>query len=188
MATKRLSKSKTEVLNGLIAEFSREHGGHFRMEDVTAWIVRNERIPLPRVDPGRLLTISLKQAARRRRIRDAQGRTVRELIAAKIDRVDPNGNHILDVVWDFLHSTSRELAYRAFSQRDESIEKQRLAATREVHSFLENNPNAVGNEEQFQFAFMLEDATSQTHAIIAESEVGSGHKTSGSILTKAKPR
>jgi len=157
MSRKSLAKSHDEFLWDYIDDYRNQHGGGFRMEDVAQWILDNDLLPSPRINPVRLLTRNLKQAARRRRFRDAQGRTVRKVVAAKIDRVDASGNRVFDVVWDYLHEMSLDHALTSFSQRDEIIEKQRLAATRDVHNFLENNPNAAGHEDQFQFAFMLEE-------------------------------
>ena len=142
MVRKSLAKSHDEFLWNLMDSYRKQNGGGYRMEDLADWILDNELLPPPHSSPKRLLTCKLKQAARRRRFKDAQGRTVRKMLAAKYERIDANGNKILDVVWDYLHEMSVDHGLTSFSQRDENIAKQRLSATRDVHSFLENNPNA----------------------------------------------
>jgi hypothetical protein len=171
MSKKSLAKGHDELLAELIDKYAESHGGGgFRMEDVTEWILAEGLLPLPKIDPRRLLTRKLKQAARKRKLTDAQGRTVRQMIAAKIERISAEGkNLILDVVWDFLHTMSVDHALIAFTQRDEIIEKHRLSATREVHSFLDNNLNARGHESQFEFKFMLESPSEQVQESLAES-------------------
>ena len=164
------------------------------MEDIAQWILDNKLLPPPHVNPVRLLTRNLKQAARRRRFRDPQGRTVRKVLAAKIERLDVNGNRIFDVVWDYLHEMSLDHALTSFSQRDEIIERQRLAATRDVHSFLDNNPSAVGHEGQFQFGFMLEEPTEVVEEKIKETNgrplppADQPEEDQAHSLSKKKPR
>jgi len=103
------------------------------------------------------------------------------MVPAKIERVDSNGNKYFDVVWDYLHGMSLDHALTHFSQRDENIERQRLAATRDVQSALENNPNLVGQDSQFRFAFMLEVPIPVSTETIAETGTSES-------LQKKKPR
>lgn len=153
----RSTVSPDEVLVKLIHEYRREHGA-CRLEDVTAWIRENNLLPDPKFNPAAAMTKKLKQAARRKKLRDGKMRSVRELIAANIERLDERGNKYFDVVWDHIHEMSLAHALTAFSQRDEIIDKHRRAATRDVESFLDFNPHAAGRADQFQFAFMLEHA------------------------------
>lgn len=175
MSKRSLAKSHDEFLQDCMDAYRREHEGAFRMEDMAQWILDNGLLPAPRIDPVRLLTRTLKQAARRMRFRDKQGRRVRKMLAAKIDRIDANGNRIIDVVWDYLHEMSLDHALIAFTQRDEIIEKQKLAATRDVHSVLDNNPNIAGHETQFTFSFMVEEPIE-----IIEEKIG---ETSGGVVS-----
>jgi hypothetical protein len=164
------------------------------MEDAARWILSNGLMPAPTIDPVRLLTRKLKQAARRRRFRDPQGRLVRKMVAAKIERVDARGNTMFDVVWDFLHEMSVDHALTSLSQRDAIIEQQRRSATRDVQSFLDNNPSAHGYRSQFVFGFMLEEAAPVIEEEVEETpvvrrslpegdEIGAGNP-----LTKEKPK
>jgi hypothetical protein len=158
------------MLVDLIHAYRKEHGA-FEMEDVTEWILANGLLPEPTIDPKKALTRKLKLAARRKRFRDAQGRSVRELVAAKIERVDSRGNKMIDVVWDHLHEMSLSHALMVFSQREEIIDKQCRAATRDVESSIENNPNLAGRESQFVFSFMREAPAEQVVEELAETPI-----------------
>ena len=153
--SKRNTVSPDEVLVKLIHDFRRKHGA-CRIEDVTTWIRENNLLPDPKFNPAAAMTKRLKQAARRKKLRDGKNRSVRELIAANVERLDERGNRYIDVVWDHIHEMTVDHAMTAFSQRDDIIAKHRRAATRDVESFLEFNPNAIGHSEQFEFAFMVE--------------------------------
>ena len=148
MLRKTLAKSHDKFLWDLMDSYRDQFGGGYRMEDLSGWILDNGLLPPPKISSKKLLTRMLKQAARRRRFKDPQGRTVRKMLPAKNSMIDENGNMFFEVVWDHLHEMSANHALTSFSQRDENIEKQKLAATRDVHSFLENNPNAQGYENQ----------------------------------------
>ena len=158
-----------------------QFGGRYRMEDVTKWILDNELLPRLSISPERLLTRKLKQAARRRRFKDDQQRTARHTLAAKYKRIDKNGNMFFAVLYDRLHEMSADFALTAFAQRDKIIEKQRLAATRDVQSFLDNNPNAKGYESQFRFGFMLEEPVAVVVETVEETSVSES-------LSKNKPK
>ena len=167
MSKKSLVKTHDDMLVDLINEYRRKHGA-CRMEDVMEWIWANDLVDKPKVNPKAILTKKLKQAARRKKFRDAQGRTVRELIAAKIEREDARGQKYIDVIWDHIHEMSLSHALTAYTQCDEIIDKQCKSATRNVVSSLENNPNLAGYEDQFVFRFMREAAVEETVEEISE--------------------
>jgi len=100
----------------------------------------------------------VKKAARAARIRDPQNRKVRAMLPVKVKKTDESGNLLLcEVVWDHIHKMSCDHALLAFEQRDENINKQKRAATRDLESCLENNPNVQGKKQKFLFDFMLEE-------------------------------
>jgi hypothetical protein len=85
-------------------------------------------------------------------------------------------------------------ALTSLSQRDAIIEQQRRSATRDVQSFLDNNPSAHGYRSQFVFGFMLEEAAPVIEEEVEETpvvrrslpegdEIGAGNP-----LTKEKPK
>ena len=183
MLRKNLAKSHDEFVWDLMDSYRDLIGGGYRMEDLSEWILKNEFLPPPIISSKKLLTRTLKQVARRRRFKDPQGRTVRQIIPAKHKRFDENGNMFMDVVWDYLHEMSADHALTHFSQRDENIEKQKLAATRDVLSCLENNPNVQGLENQFKFGFMVEEPMPIVVEKIEETKISETE-----ILSKKKPR
>lgn len=155
MSKRSLAKAHDARLVDLIHEY-RKRNGPCRMEDVADWLLASGLISQPTLNPATWLTKKLKIAARRTKVRDAQGRSVRELIAAKVERQDAAGQTIIDVVWDHIHEMSLTHALTSFSQIEEIIDKQRISATRNLASALENNPHLAGSADQFTFRFMLE--------------------------------
>jgi hypothetical protein len=192
MLKRRLRKSHDEFLWDLMDSYRNERGGGFRMEDLSQWILDNDLLPPPHISAERLLTGKLKQAARRRRFRDAQGRIVRKVLAAKFERVDANGNRVFEVIWDYLHETSLNHLLTSFSLRDENIEKQRLAATRDVQSAIDNNPNAAGHANEFVFGFMLDKPADAVEEKVAETNVlpptDQHDERQPNLISKRKPR
>ncbi len=182
MLRKRLAKTQDEQYWELMDAYYRQFG-RYTMESVAAWILENGLLPEPRISPKKLLTRILKQAARRRRFKDPQGRAVRKMLPAKHQMVDENGNLFMDVVWDYLHEMSLDHALTAFQQRDENIDKQKLAATKDLQSCLDNNPNVRGHERQFVFGFLLEAPQQIVVETIAETK-----PSDTEILSKKKPR
>jgi hypothetical protein len=183
MLRKNIAKSHDEFLWDLMDSYYDQNGGGYSMEELSDWILDQGLLPTPNISPKKLLTRQLKQAARRRRFKDAQGRTVRKMLPAKHKRQDDNGNMYIDVVWDYLHEMSADHALMSFSQRDENIERQKMAATRDVNSCLENNPNVLGHEDQFKFGFMVEEQMPIVIEKIEETKTSETEKVS-----KKKPR
>jgi hypothetical protein len=64
---------------------------------------------------------------------------------------------------------SADHALLSFEQRDENIGKQQRSATRDLRSFLANNPNANGHEHQFVFAFITDEPEQRVVETIEES-------------------
>lgn len=165
MSNRSLAKPKTnlEYWQWAWRKYQREHPGPFVAEHFVDWGLTNKVFDLPRVNPVKILIRKAKAAARAARIKDKQGRTVRELLPAKVPlEFDEHGNALLfEVRYDHIHSMSANHALLAFDQRDENIEKQRNSASRDLASFLDNNPNAKGREHQFTFNFQREEAEKQ---------------------------
>lgn len=94
---------------------------------------------------------------------------MRQLLPAKVEAVDANGNRVFEVMWDHIHEMSLKHALESFDQRDANINKQKHAASRDLRSCLENNPNVAGHEPQFLFDFMSEESEAQVVEEIQES-------------------
>lgn len=169
MPGKSTATTYREFLAHHIRVYRQEHPGPLRMEDVAEWIIRNKDWDPPRPNPKRILTRDLKRSAREHRMSDPQGRTVRVMHAAKIERVDLNGNLVFDVVWDHLYEMSLDHGIMAFMQRHENIGKQCNSLHRDTQSFNDNNPNARGHEIQLSFTFMVEEPVEQIVETIQES-------------------
>jgi hypothetical protein len=161
----------TEQWARLWRRYQSEHPGAFRVEDFVDWTLENNLADLPKVNPKRLLIRKARQATRAARIQDAQGRTVRELLPAKIPiKVDENGQTLLfEVQYDNLHTMSLDHALLAFDQRDDNIRRQKQLATRDLQSFLDNNPNAQGREHQFVFDFVHEESQAQQVEVVHDT-------------------
>jgi hypothetical protein len=170
MSTGNLARSTTDHYHDAWTQFQREHPGSFRAEDFVDWAVSKGLLDEPKIDPRKILVRDAKRAMRSIKFTDAQGRpNIREMIPAKVPRVDSRGNQVFEVFWDHIYQMSLDHAFHAFEQLDENLIKQRRAATRNVESFLDNNPNATGAADQFVFAFMLEDPIPQAVEAIPES-------------------
>ena len=76
------------------------------------------------------------------------------MLPAAVPHFDEDGQMYLKVVYDHIHTMSVDHAMLVFDGRDTNITKQRRSATRDLASFLDNNPNAKGHESQFVFGFM----------------------------------
>jgi hypothetical protein len=183
MLRKKLAKSQDEQYWDLMDAYHDRYGGMYTMESVTNWIRDNDLLPEPKINPWGIVTRRLRQAARRRRFKDPQGRTVRAMLPAKHQMVDENGNLFMEVVWDYLHKMSLDHALTAFHQRDENIEKQKLSATKDVQSCIDNNPNVKGHEDQFVFGFMVEESRDIVVEKIEETK-----PSDTELLSKKKPR
>lgn len=68
---------------------------------------------------------------------------------------------------------SLDHALTSFSQRDEVITKQKRAASRDLDSCLENNPNVKEHQQLFQFAFMEEEPVAIVEEKISEIAIQS---------------
>jgi hypothetical protein len=172
----------------LIVRYRAEHGPGVRLEDIGKWIADTKQLPDPKVSPARYHTRNLKNAARRSRSVDPQKRKHRTMVPAKFEKVDAAGNLVFDVIWDFLHEASLTHLLTHFSQRDETIDKQKRSATRDVESALDNNPNLAGCKDQFQFGFMTEEPLPQVQQSIEESETKRPDAPDLDDLGQKKPR
>ncbi len=153
------AKTQQEYFEWVRDLYKKKNPGCFTAEQVVEWGVTHGHLDEPRINARAILVKKFKTSLRTCRIIDRQNRKVRGYLPAKIPvKTDDKGNLIFDVVWDHIHEMSADHAMLSFTQRDENIEKQKRSATRDVGSFLDNNPNALGIEDQFLFGFMIEDS------------------------------
>ena len=139
MLRRRIAKGYNEQLVGFIRVYQKRHPGPVRLSAVAQWAFRKKLWSPPKVSPSALLTRDLRYAARESRITDPQGRKIRAMLPAKLERVDLNGNRIFDVVWDHVFEMSSHHALLFLSQQYENIEKQCRSHNRVKASILANN-------------------------------------------------
>jgi len=162
MSTQSLANTPVEHWHICCERYQELHPGPFSVRRFTKWAVQEKLVDLPEVDPMRMLIKTASEAVKKFRVRDKQNRLVREMLPARVPvEVDENGNGLLfEVRYDHIHTMSTDHALLVFEQKDENINKQQRSATRELQSFLDNNPNGAGRQKLFQFGF-VQDATQQ---------------------------
>ena len=170
MSQKSLGKSTDEVYLDLVEDYLRLFPGRVKPDAFGRWVEMNGLLPNPKSSAAKIHSAKLKQAFRRKRKLDPQNRKVREWLPAKIEDWS-SGQLTMDVVWDKLDEMSLDHALTAFSQRDAGITKQKRAATRDLESCLENNPNLKGYQQLFQFSFMEEEPVAIVEEKISESAI-----------------
>ena len=138
------AKTTSEQWQSHWRKYQSEHPGAFRPKKFIDWAIAKELVDIPEEDPRDILVRAFKKAAREIKIRDPQDRIVREMLPAKVPCIDENGQMFLAVTYDHIHSMSADHALLVFDQRNENIGKQKRSATRDLQSFLDNNPNAKG--------------------------------------------
>lgn len=169
MSKRSLAKTGTEYWEFVWKQFKKGHPGAFSDDKLLDWALENDYANLPRPNPRAILKRELKRALRGARIRDPQGRKVRQMLPVRTDAVDAAGNRIFAVIWDHIHEMTLDHALASFDQRDTNINKQKRSASRDLRSCLENNPSVAGHESQFQFDFMTEESEVQVVEEIQES-------------------
>jgi hypothetical protein len=141
MLKRRITTTYNDQLVSYILRYQREHPGPARMDQVAEWVCQQGLWEPRKVRPTTILTRELKRAARESRVTDPQGRKLRAMLPAKIERVDIHGNRVFDVVWDHVFEMSAHHGLLFLSQQYENIEKQCRSHNRVKVSVLENNPN-----------------------------------------------
>jgi hypothetical protein len=170
MLQKNLANTVPEHWAFVCREYRKGHPGRFSDDGLLDWALKKGYVDLPRPNPRAILRRQLKGVLRSARIRDPQGRKVREFLPVRTDAVDMAGNKVFQVIWDHIHEMSLEHALTAFDQRDANINRQKRSARRDLHSCLENNPNVEGHGSQFLFDFMTEGTEPQVVEEIRESK------------------
>lgn len=137
-------KSYSESLVVLIEDYRKTHGDQpFNMDDLAEWAFETGGHDIIRLNAKRELKRNLTKAARKKKIRDKQGRHVREYHAAKFPKVDENGNMIFDAVWDHIHSMSFDHAALSFIDgRRGQLAGGCKSLHADIQSFNDNNPSA----------------------------------------------
>ena len=182
MLRRRIARRYSDTLMGYFRAYQQQHPGPARMEHVAAWAYQVGLWEPRKVHPVTQLTRDLKQAARESRITDPQGRKLREMLPAKHEGIDNNGNRVFEVVWDHVFAMSTDHGLLFLSQQYANIEKQCRSHSRIKESITENNPNF--REVQlslfnYDFRCATEGGTTQAVEKIAETPVSQTRRTTG---------
>ena len=168
MLTASTKKSYSEQLVELIEKYREKHNDKpFMMDDLAEWAFQTGGHAIVRLNAKRELKRNLTKAARKKQVRDAQGRTVRKFHAANFPRVDENGNMIFDAVWDHIHNMSFDHAALSFIDgRRGQLSGGCKSLNNDIQSFNDNNPNAANDKIQisFDFTYDIEDDDDNTPA------------------------
>ncbi len=157
MSTVRTKKRYSDALMDIIEQYRKENPGRpITMQEVAQWAVIHGQWYPKRRNPTRELAKDLARASRSKYTTDPQGRSVRAMHAARYERVDENGNRIIDVVWDHIYEMSLDHAEVSFEQRYQQMADEARALDRDMNSFNDNNPNAADGFIQKTFDFTLE--------------------------------
>ena len=176
MSRTNTEKTVEEQYMELFEEFRRQQGGGVRAKDVAEWIDAQGKLPKPTVDAVTVHTRKLKQAIRKKRIRDLRGRQIQPIVAIKVEKMTSGGQTTFEFVYDYLHEMTLDHALAHFNQKDDNITKQKKASTRNLQSCLDFNPNVQGHEDEFNyFDFVVQDASvaEVVEEVIEESEANS---------------
>jgi hypothetical protein len=170
MSKAKIARSHQDALVGFILAYQKRHPGAAHLNAVAQWILDQGLWEPPcRLRPLTILTRDLKRAAKESRIVDPQGRKVRAMLPAKIERVDSKGNKVFDVVWDHIFKMSAHHALLFLSQQYENIEKQCRSHKRVMESVHDNNPNCKQLQLElfdYDFRFATENLDQPSETII----------------------
>ena len=131
MSRKSLAKTHDEVYMDLVNRYRIEFRALSGWKTWGSGLEDNQLLPNPRIVAARVHARKLRQAARRSRFQDAQGRKVRTMVPAKVEKVDRHGNKILEVIWDHLHESSLTHLLTHFTQHNKRL-KSRSGPPREI--------------------------------------------------------
>lgn len=174
MLKRRIAKTYNDQLVDYIKLYQQEHPGPVRMDQVADWVCQQGLWKPRSVRPETILTRELRRAARESRITDPQGRKLRAMLPAKIERLDIHGNRIFDVVWDHVFEMSAHHGLLFLSQQYENIEKQCRSHSRVKSSVADNNPNFQSVQLglfDYDFRYATGEKAPQNVEKIAESVV-----------------
>lgn len=192
MSHKKTNSDMNDAMLKLFDKFKKIHGisGPSNLWDAATWMVRAREY---RAVPVRLIAECrryLAAALRSKRRTDDQGRRVRAMHAAKYPRMDKNGQLFFETMWDDGETMSADHAHVSFTQRWYQIAGECRSLKRDMDSWNDNNPNAVGHKIQKSFNFDLE--IEETIPAVVESFGGSsgsaGRENPPTIIDDPKPR
>jgi hypothetical protein len=181
MSRRSIAKPQGEHLDEIIDAFFEIHGYiPFRTYGIADWAIESGRWAEKSHDLRKELARKIARTCKRRHFRDNQGRLVREMLPAKFEKTLPDGQKILDVVWDHLHTMSDDHFQVSQRQRHDQWLGMGRAMKQDLESYYDNNPNA-GEPIQLSLLDMLEDK--HTEQVVDVIPIASTNP-----VTKKRPR
>ena len=180
MSRKKSNSDMNDAMLKLFDKFKKTHGisGPSNLWDAATWMVRSrEYTPAP----IRLIAQCRRQLAialGSKRRTDAQGRRVKAMHAAKYPRMDKSGQLRFETMWDDGETMIADHAHVSFTQRWYQIAGECRSLKRDMDSWNDNNPNAVGHEIQksFNFDLEIEDTSDAMVEVFEESSNSSDRR------------
>ena len=165
MSRAKLGKAYDDYLIDLVKEYRRLNDGRpYTIDEISDWALTTGQWRPHRTSLRRELKRHLARASRKYRIEDPQGRRVRAMHAAKAPKaVDEHGNFVFEVIWDYIHTMTREHAEMSFQQRWDKLADGARSLKADIDSFNDNNSNAGqdGIQRKFDFTREVEPAAPQ---------------------------
>lgn len=130
-----------------------EHPGQPWDRDIVAeWIIQNGHWTQPKSSPRRELAKLISKAAKKKRVVNSQGKSVRVYHAAKF-KFPIDGKMTQRTLWESRDSLTAEFANVSFKQRHHQVIGICRSLKNDIDDFNTNNPLAEGHEIQMEFDF-----------------------------------
>lgn len=130
-----------------------EHQGQpWDRDTVAEWMIKNGHWSQPKSSPRRELAKLISKAAKKKRVINPQGKSVRAYHAAKFE-IPVGGKMTQRTLWESRGSLTAEFANVSFSQRHNQAIGICRSLKNDVDDFNTNNPLAEGHEIQLEFDF-----------------------------------
>lgn len=130
-----------------------EHPGQpWDRDTVAEWMIGNGHWTQPKSSPRRELAKLISKAAKKNRVINPQGKSVRAYHAAKFE-IPIDGKMTQRTLWESRDSLTAEFANVSFSQRHNQAIGICRSLKNDIDDFNTNNPLAEGHEIQLEFDF-----------------------------------
>lgn len=171
MSTKSLTKTFDEVLLDNLQKWRDENPGkRWDKDSVAEWMIEKGLWRQPRSSARRELAKLITKAAKKKRVRNAQGKCVRAWHAASFE-FPGNDGPVQRTLWEHRDTLTADFAQVSFQQRWEQAAGFCRSLHDDVEDFNLNNKNSEGAKIQMEFDFttVVELPATQQVAEIAPS-------------------
>jgi hypothetical protein len=126
---------------------------HWDIDDVSEWLVENERFDLGRRFMRKEIAKKLAKAQNRKRIRNQQGNRVRVYHAARLPAPAAPGKKTQKTFWAHRLKMEASFAHASFDQRQKQAEGFCRSMSNDAKDVNANNPKLKGNPIQLELNF-----------------------------------